>query len=77
MVEAMTLQQAIDAAWRRIRRSTAPAITLSPFIARAMAQSGQSGDVTAAYVRDELADRLARYRPRRRGRAAPDIPGRQ
>jgi hypothetical protein len=68
MREAKTLQQAIDAAWRRIKRSTAPAITLSPFIDRAMAQSGQCSDVTAAYIRDELAARLARYRPRPRGR---------
>ena len=66
MPETMTLQQAIDAAWRRIKRSPAPSITLSPFVARAMAQSGQRGEATAAYIRDELARRIGSYRRRRR-----------
>jgi hypothetical protein len=79
MPEAKTLQQAIDAAWRRIKRSTAPAITLSPFVARAMAQSGQCGDMTApdhvgrghsSCNATPNADRIARYRPRPRRRSA-------
>jgi hypothetical protein len=64
--ETMTLQEAIDAAWRRIKRSTARSITLSPFIERAMAQSGQFGEATAAYIRDELGQRITSYRPRPR-----------
>jgi hypothetical protein len=69
--DSTTLAQAINAAWRRIKRSRAPNIRLTPFVDGAMAQSRQSDEATADYIRHELARRIARYRPRRPARPVP------
>jgi hypothetical protein len=63
LAEHQAEQHAIDSAWRWFRRSNAPTIRLSEFVARVQARCPSASPED---LRRELERRLARSRSRRR-----------
>lgn len=61
--DPIALERAIDAAWQRVRGSTAPIISLAEIVRDVMAKCPRADE---AYVRRELKRRIEAYQPRLR-----------